>query len=405
MANIVRLIIRPYELNKMGSFSADSEADLLGKDIGKALKDGGVDLALFGDSPIEEQSRPEIDMIEDDVQIRELIGKKNRVVEAEPLGGKVPEDFRNMLADSNFDQDYTVDFCIDGSLRTKYMGELIAGGSGAPFVVSHVGAAAVKIDYDHHKALLYKIALKLAIYMPGPGTIPDATYQQIEMAAKKYRNVHVESLPPEETVGELRSAAGGKVRNMMHEVELSMIDGLPEGRRYVALDGGLQKQTFYKLEKTIAIAKGFSHKVIFLGNDGKVPRTISYLSRLRVGFRTPVFRYRVIQDSKSDKSEGDLSRSVFWYLKIRAPPPEMEPLGGIVKVGLPYNGESDSEIEKAADQLSKAVLRISNPSTFPRPRWPSFIYPIRVAESYLSTCLYNANYFVKLGVTIRRGMV
>ena len=82
----------------------------------------------------------------------------------------------------------------------------------------------------------------------------------------------------------------------------------------------------------------------------------------------------------------------------------MMPLGGIVKVDLSYSEEMEPNITSLVDGLSDSILKLADPSIFPRPRWPSFVYPVRVAEEYLGPSLYSNDEFMRLGITLKRVM-
>jgi len=385
---------------------ASDVLDRIGHNIGQALSENDLEFSAFGDSPVEEMTRPEADMIEDDLQISAFTGSGRRVVEAIPLEPRPPEDFRQVTQAGGTERNFKIDLCIDGSLRTKYMGEILvsATGGGAPFIASHIGALVVKIDYETGKVSPTSVQLKLGLYIPAKGIIPDIAYERIKTLESSVKDLYVEPLGFGETEGDLRLSAGGKVRNRMHELEIGIVDSLPTNRGWLLIDGALRIPSFYSLSRTIGVAKSFSHKVIFSANDGRRPRSISHLARLPLKHRSPIYRYRPAENRDQTPPTEGLSNLVFWYLRLRTPPPEMEPLGGIVKIDLPFHDESPDDLTHIADQLSEAVLDISNPSIFPRPRWPSFLYPIRVTEEYLGSMLYGANHFMRLGVVIRSAM-
>ena len=80
---------------------------------------------------------------------------------------------------------------------------------------------------------------------------------------------------------------------------------------------------------------------------------------------------------------------IFWYLRIRTYPP-MEPLGGLVKIEMNFEEDKLSESKKKLiDKISAEVFAYRNPSIYPYPRWPSFIYPIRLTELLMKSARIN----------------
>ncbi len=376
--------------------------DLIAKKIAEPLKKEEAEISLFGDSPLEETQRPDMDMLEDDEQIRKALGSGRRFIEAESLTNDKPEDFKSVVDETNDDKEFYLEYFIDGSIRTKYIGEILIGSFGGPMVASNVGAIASKVDYKLRKVIPFSSKTNLTIYFPG--SLPDSLKSRLKQIEKDIKELQVEFLEVGDSESTLRSSAGGKARNKMHTVEIDVAETeLPEQRGWLAIDGALRKHEFYSLPKTIGIAKSFSPKVFFLGNDGKPARTISHLAKLRRGERTTIYKYKSIN---SDDDGIDFDKLVFWYLRLRESPPEMSPLGGIVKIDIGLdNIEEAEDISSVADKLSYSVMKVMNPSIFPRPRWPSFVYPVRVSEEYLESLLFTEMEFNRLGVILRSVMI
>ncbi|MEM0195792.1 MAG: hypothetical protein QXJ24_05705, partial [Thermoplasmatales archaeon] len=304
--------------------------DAIARKIGEPLKTEEVEISLFGDSPIEETQRPDSDMIEDDTQIRRTIGNSRGYIEAESIEAKKPEDFSDVIDEKNDSVDFRLDYFIDGSIRTKYIGELLLGNTGGPMVASNVGAIASFVDYKSRKVYPYRSRSNFCLYFPRD--LPDSLTTRLKQIQNEIRDVQVEFLEVGESEGSLRLSAGGKARAIMHKVEIKVAtEDLPEDRGWLAIDGALRRPEFYSLPKTIGVAKSFSTKVSFLGNDGKPPRTISHLARLKRGQRSPIYKYRV---NSSEEGGLEVEKLIFWYLRLREAPPEMAPLGGIVKIDL-----------------------------------------------------------------------
>lgn len=380
-----------------------SAIDELAEGIGSPLKDEDISVILFGDSPVEEESRPDADMIEDDSQIAKALGDFRRTIEASPIEMGWKSDFRKIPISEEKESEFSLDYFIDGSIRTKYVGELItSSGRGGALMVASLGAVAVKVDFQKMKVNPAVFRSKLVVYMINE--IPDSTKRQIE---EKLRSldppVLTEFLTPTQTEANIRGNAGGKARSEMHSIEIDVAKSIDTGRRWIAVDGALRKKEFRDLDKAIGIAKSFGGKVIFLG--GGRPRTVSHLAKMSHGERTVVYKYRSLGTVEESEEKETLEKIAFWYLRIRQPPPEMMPLGGIVKVDISYKDDSQYDnITEVADKLSESILRLSDPSIFPRPRWPSFVYPVRVAEECLQPLLYSNDEFLRLGISLKRVM-
>ena len=377
--------------------------DWIAKRIAEPLKKEEAEISLFGDSPLEETQRPDMDMLEDDDQIRRTLGSGKRFIEAESLANEKPEYFKSVVDERNDDEEFYLEYFIDGSIRTKYIGEILIGSFGGPMVASNVGAIASKVDYNLRKVIPFASKSNLSIYFPG--SLPDGLKSKLKQIENDIKELQVEFLEVGESESTLRSSAGGKARNKMHVVEIDVAKNeLPEQRGWLAIDGALRKPEFYSLPRTIGIAKSFSPKVFFLGNDGKPPRTISHLAKLKRGERTTIYKYKSINSENEDGIDAD--KLVFWYLRLRESPPEMSPLGGIVKIDIGLDKIKEvQDISSIADKISYSVMKVMNPSIFPRPRWPSFIYPVRVSEEYLESLLFTEMEFNRLGVIRRSVMI
>lgn len=377
--------------------------DFIAKKIAEPLKNEEAEISLFGDSPLEETQRPDIDMLEDDDQIRRTLGNGKRFIEAESITNDKPEEFKSVVDDRNDDEEFYLQYFIDGSIRTKYIGEILIGSFGGPMVASNVGAMVSKVDYRNRRVIPYTSKSDLAIYFPG--SLPDSLKSKLKHIENEIRELKVEFLEVGESESTLRSSAGGKARNRMHQIEIDVAENdLPEQRGWLAIDGALRKPEFYSLSKTIGIAKSFSPKVFFLGNDGIAPRTISHLAKLKRGERTTIYKYKSINSENENGIEAD--KLVFWYLRLRESPPEMSPLGGIVKIDIGIDKINEAQdISLIANKISYSVMKVMNPSIFPRPRWPSFVYPVRVSEEYLGSLLFTEMEFNRLGIILRSVMI
>ena len=159
--------------------------DDLAEGIGAPLRDEDISVILFGDSPVEEETRPDSDMMEDDIQIGRALKNFRGTIEAIPLEKNWSEEFRRINPLASLNPEFAIDYFIDGSIRTKYVGELVSnGGTGGPLVVANVGAVAVKIDYSKWRVVPSGFLSKILVYLTQD--IPDTTKQMIK-GKLKYR--------------------------------------------------------------------------------------------------------------------------------------------------------------------------------------------------------------------------
>ena len=151
--------------------------DEMASSIGTPLKSEDVSIVLFGDSPIEEETRPDADMVEDEVQISKAIGNYKRAIEAFPIEDF--SEFRKIPLSKAINEEYTLDYFIDGSIRTKYLGELInSNGTGGALMIASLGAISVRAEKNSTKLIPHNSKTSLIVYMTGE--LPDTTKNNIK---------------------------------------------------------------------------------------------------------------------------------------------------------------------------------------------------------------------------------
>jgi hypothetical protein len=377
--------------------------DKMAGSIGHPLRKEGISIILFGDSAVEEETKPDSDMIDDNIQIGKAVGDNRRAIEATPIEQYLDGEFRAVPYPGDLDSEYQLDYFIDGSIRTKYIGEIVTpSGRGGALMAASLGAVAVRVDYQSMKVKPAIFKSELVVYMVND--IPDSTKDVIKNNLDNLTPpVLTEFITQEQAQMNIRGSAGGKARSKMHSIEIDVAKSIGHDRKWIAVDGALRKKEFIDLERAIGIAKSFGGKVTFLGSGR--PKTISYLAKMKKGERSPVYRYSILNPSEESEEKDSLEKIAFWYVRIRQPPPEMMPLGGIVKIDISYKESSQyHNITEVADKISASILRIADPSIFPRPRWPSFVYPVRVAEECLQPLLFSDDEFLRLGVSLKSVM-
>jgi hypothetical protein len=209
----------------------------------------------------------------------------------------------------------------------------------------------------------------------------------------------IDFLKKADVTGDVRNSLLGKVRNLMHIMEHEVARSLSrtEGD-WLIMDGAIRKQEFLNLENTIGVAKSFSRKPVFSINKGPLLTLSAYMRNLRDGDRSCIF-------TKSTPTDPILKSVMFWYLRIRTFPP-MEPLGGIVKIDmkLPNNETLSQDDVSLIDDISSEIYRMRSPSVYPWPRWPNYIYPIRIAEMYMSSTFLSPFSLSQIGQEMKNMM-
>ena len=196
-----------------------------------------------------------------------------------------------------------------------------------------------------------------------------------------------------EVTRDLRSSLLGTVRSLMHEVEQETALGIKrETNNWLVMDGAIRNQEFMKLKDTIGVAKSFSRKPSFrIG--GQTLTLPAYMKNIDEGERSAVFRKET-----PTAAEGEL---VFWYERIRTFPP-MEPLGGIVKVDMALPKDKLEENDsKQIDEISAEIYNLRLPATYPKPRWPSMIYPISICEKYMAASFLSRYCLSQIGYELK----
>lgn len=364
---------------RRGTISSYQEQINCVRRIGECLRGGEFVESPF-DDPVEEERRGDPDQIDDDINY----SQQNLCVSIEPdlINGK------KNITSIKFDE--KLRYFLDGSLRTKYLGEFIEQNRCFPILATETSCAIVK--KDNRLLLPHNIAKKIAFIFPhkSTGLISDSIFDLLEDVnnnlARNNSIMRIEFL--QNITRDVRYSMQGKARSIMHNLELEGARQLQRNNdAWLVMDGAIRKAEFLGLTKTIGLAKSFSRKPVFDLGDGKPLMITKYLSKVREGERSAVFKQQTGQNEKI----------AFWYLRIRTYPP-MEPLGGLVKIEMNFEEDKLSEKKKKLiDEISAEVFAYRNPSIYPYPRWPSFIYPIRITELLMKSARINGEMLAYYG--------
>ena len=369
----------------MTSLYNDQLSDI--KSLGMTLR-GGDFVTAPSETPIEEERRADFDQVYDDQNFM----NENVCICIEELSNN-----KKYIGDIKYTQ--RLSYFLDGSLRTKYLGEYIEDDRSFPVLATEVISSVVK--REKRDLRLEKLNRKFVFIFPHKeiGLISDTLFDKLNRLDSSWRSrnstFYIEFLKgkPER---DIRYSMQGKARDIMHKLESETANHLtPNESDWLVMDGALRKEEFTKLEYTIGLAKSFSRKPSFKLSNSTLNIT-RYLSQIKEGERTAIFK------TKADE------KICFWYIRLRTHPP-MEPLEGVVKVDYVHEkNELTEEDIKLIDELSSEIYALRSPSVYPHPRWPSLIYPIRLAEEFMHTAFTNhevIGYYGKiLAKTIRGEM-
>jgi len=362
--------------------------------LGECLKDGEFIESPF-DVPIEEERRGDPDQRDDDLNFPQGENVYVSLEQTLPQGKKRIDNvsYRPRLI-----------YFLDGSLRTKYLGDYIEGERSFPILASEVSCAVVKREGRLLRPC--KVDKRLVFIFPhkNTGLISDTTYEKLEELNRQWEEANsflrIDFLRKErQEIRDVRYSMLGKARDIMHSLEHEVAEGIDRGDDWLVMDGAIRKEEFLKLDNTIGLAKSFSRKPIFDLGDGRPLMITTYLSRVRNGERSAVFRVY-----KKKKNNDDLTplKIAFWYVRLRTYPP-MEPLGGLVKIDFRLDEEELSqETIRLIDEISAEIYALRSPSVYPHPRWPSFIYPIRLTEQIMRSMHINKEIIGYYGRELKR---
>lgn len=339
--------------------------------LGECLEGGEFIESPF-DLPVEEESRGDPDQRDDDQNFSK---ERNLCLSLEPDLTGAKYDIKSV------EYPPRLLYFLDGSLRTKYLGEYLEGQRCFPILSSEVSCAVVKkVGGSLEK---HRIAKKLSFIFPhkDSGLISDTKFEKMRELDNLWGNdsfLRIEFLLKTDLeASDVRTSMLAKARDIMHNLEHKVAENLDRGEDWLVMDGAIRKGEFLRLENVIGLAKSFSRKPIFDLGDGKPLMIATYLSRVREGERSAVFK----------KESGE--NVAFWYVRIRTYPP-MEPLGGLVKVDLKLaEDELSNDMIQKINEISAEIYAFRSPSIYPYPRWPSFIYPIRLCEMIIRSTYMN----------------
>jgi hypothetical protein len=360
------------------------------RQLGACLKGGTIVETPF-DLPVDLEQQGDLDQTDDAAKFSSA---DPALVACEEL----PSGKKD-ISDIQFKQ--RLEFFLDGSLRTKFICEYIHGATSFPILATDLLCAVVnkrgRSLRPHH------VEKRIAFIFPEKAQFPaKELVEDLEQLNKRWIKERVPlrtAFLSEREFPDTRNSMLGKARECMHRLEHRVAaQRLELGDKWLVMDGSIRKEEFLQLENTIGVAKSFSPKPIFdLGGNERRLSIASYLSRIGVGERSAVFT-----------KDRDVA---FWYVRLRNFPP-MEPLGGIVKIDFSLKQHQLSgdrmlpeQVLQLIEELSAEIYANRTPSIYPYPRWPSFLYPIRLAEQMMRSNYTNVDVIGLYGKQLKQGIM
>lgn len=353
--------------------------------IGSCLRNGELVVSPFED-PLEEQRMWDPDLGDDDLNF----ALDNLCVSLEPE----LREGRNIEV-KRLEKSSLVYF-LDGSLRTKYVGEYSEGRLSCPLIVSEIGVTVVKRELRNVRPLTLKKRQYFIFPHKDSGLLSDTTYDRLhnlgEELERNSSRTRVEFLQKTDIKGDVKYSMLGKVRSIMHDFEHDVGSSLERlSTEWLVMDGAIRKHEFMQLPNTIGLAKSFSRKPVLDVGRGKPIMLPLYLRGVKEGQRSAVFR----------KQQETTEQLVFWYVRLRSLP-QIEPLEGVVKID--YNLRKDNlereDIDRI-DEISAEIYSLRNPAIYPHRKWLSTIYPIKFAEECLSSSFTSKEILGRIGGWLR----
>jgi len=351
---------------------------------------GGEFIESPFDEPVEEERRGDPDQSDDDQRFPADV---NICTTLEPELTEGKQDISAM------EYEPRLIYFLDGSLRTKYLGEYIHEERAFPILATEVSCAVVRKNERYLEPIRREKRLVFIFPHRDTGLVSDTVYERLlalnEIWIQQNNLLRIEFLArgAQET-RDVRYSMLGRARYTMRTLEHEVAQSLTRNNDWLVMDGAIRIGEFLNLENTIGLAKSFSRKPTFDLGDGNPLMITTYLSRVRDGERSAVF-----------KKENE--EVAFWYVRLRTYPP-MEPLGGLVKVDFHLEeNELSQDLIHLINEISAELYAFRSPSLYPLPRWPSLIYPIRLTELMMRSTFINiemlGSYGRELRQTIRGG--
>jgi len=346
---------------------------------------GGEFIESPFDEPVEEERRGDPDQRDDDQRFPADVNTCT-TLELELTEGK--QDI------SSVEYEPRLIYFLDGSLRTKYLGEYIHQERAFPILATEVSCAVVR----RNERLLEPIRTekRLAFIFPhrDTGLVSDTLYERLlalnEFWKQQNSLLRIEFLARNaQETRDVRYSMLGRARYTMRTLEHEVAQSLTRDDDWLVMDGAIRIGEFLNLDNTIGLAKSFSRKPTFDLGDGNPLMITTYLTRVRDGERSAVFK----------RENEDVA---FWYVRLRTYPP-MEPLGGLVKVDFHLEEDELSQDQiQLINEISAELYAFRSPSLYPLPRWPSLIYPIRLTELMMRSTLINTEMLGCYGRELRQ---
>ena len=296
-------------------------------------------------------------------------------------------------------------YFLDGSRRTyKVVDFASTDGKYLPIVAGQIGTA---VCLRENKAIKNLHFTKFNIL-----ALPDRTGGEFENIEKEisglvknnikiervveYKNQPSSQRPPE-------NLAIAKIQKEMLDEEIILIDKMVTSGRLTTgeilmIDGSLQYTNIkpdqeYIFHNVIGVSKSFNPNLQGILKT-KSKEIGSYLTSLKFGERTPVYRYEPQSGRKFKTVIGA------WYLRIREKKYTKGPLEGIIKIEKIATTEKEKQDgfqSDLIDEISAAILQERNVTCHGKDdRWANHLYPVYLTELFIKSNFISDRQFLSI---------
>ena len=264
-------------------------------------------------------------------------------------------------------------YFLDGSLRTSYWGDVLAGGRTYPVLVSEIAVGVV--ERRRKEISTARLERRLCALFPFTEAAP--AWSALRSVTGPLEPVCLEREP--EPGADLRQKLAAKARERLHHFEAGAAAALPRSQgEWLVIDGDLRDSCFLSLREVVGLAKSFSLRPVVTFRELAWTLDLpGVLRKLLVGCRTPVLAQR----------NSEYRGLVFWYLRLWPAECLDNYLQGVVKVETVLPGSWDAAKAAVVQELSAALFAERFPCVYPERRWHAHIYPVHAAELLVKSTL------------------
>lgn len=296
-------------------------------------------------------------------------------------------------------------YFLDGSRRTyKIVDFASTDGKYLPIVAGQIGTAVCKRE---NKIIKRQLLSKFNII-----ALPDRTGGEFEKIREEIKTISKNNIKIDRVIEYKHQSnkekppenlAIAKIQKEMLDEEIVLIDqmitsNLLNTGEILMIDGSLQYTNIkpdqeYIFHNVIGVSKSFNPNLQGILKS-KSKEIGSYLTSLKYGERTPVYKY--------ESESGRRIKTVIgaWYLRIRERKYTIGPLEGIIKIekiAVTQKEKEDGFQTDQIDEISTAILNERNVTCYGNDeRWANHLYPIYLTETFIKSNFLSDRQFLSI---------